>query len=1012
MVPSLDPTPSQRDAIEAPARATLVLAGPGAGKTFCLIERIRFLIERHRIDPARICAFTFTNKAAGEIEHRLSERLGTLAASKIKRGTIHAFCAELLRELGADVLLEPGFGIADEEYQLSILRRIEGPKRWHRSVLNRFSAHRFRGDPLGPDDSLLFEQYQRYLHRQRVVDFDMLVLKAADLLEQDGPGAIVRSRWDVVLVDEFQDLNPVQYRVVAALAKEHKHIFGVGDDEQSIYSWAGADPQVFRTFMNDFGMVKPIHLEDNKRCPANVVALARKLINVNTPLFDLPRDQKVARESSHAVDSFVFDNDGDEVRWIIDDIRRDKAEQEHDWGAVALLYRQHKIGERLEAAFSNAGIPSRLAQGRALSDDPIVGYVIAALRVIASPEDEVLRDAFFSTVLPRALYDEARAQAEANRHDLRRQLNKMQSKFQRADSRGRHIRRALIDWRNLEALGKAHSTIGSLVQELLSRRVGKLKSVLDDRHEDISDPITHPDVVLLADRLREARMNKMAIVLPRMNGIEIPLKAMLLATGFELAAHPERSEGPLGAEESSGPSSGAQGSFASLRMTDLFEDRQLAAFGIESKPTHFSVDPNAIPSLGSALGMFKALQLVSMADHEERFSDFTAIDLETTGRDTSKCEIVEIAAVRVRDGKIAETLHHLVKPGIPIEPKAEETHGISEADVADKPSFDTVWPEFRAFCRDDVVVAHNGYEFDFRILTRMAKDLPEKFDLCTYDTLPLARDLFPTSKKLEHLAPMFGIDTGTSHRALDDTKALALVVLALDGVKVVRARKTALVNLLDNLGIALALSDDAQLDDEGKMFKGLTRPYALGRYTTCLETYEREAADDLSAPGVEEVIEKLGGAQLMLKVRAEKTADERYPQAMTRLRRLLDEIPNGPLDEQISLFLERAALSKWDGLEPARHRVNLLTLHSTKGLEFSRVYIVGVEDSQLPGGAPTKGATPLEIEEARRLLYVGMTRTIDRLVMTHVLTREEKETRGHRFLDEMGVALVPPPENA
>ncbi len=501
----LTPTPSQRDAIEAPARATLVLAGPGAGKTFCLIERIHFLIEQHRVDPARICAFTFTNKAAGEIEHRLSERLGTLAASKIKRGTIHAFCAELLRELGADVLLEPGFGIADEEYQLSILRRIEGPKRWHRSVLNRFSAHRFRGDPLGPDDALLFEQYERYLHRQRVVDFDMLVLKAAELLERDGPGAAMRSRWDVVLVDEFQDLNPVQYRVIAALAKNHRHVFGVGDDEQSIYSWAGADPQVFRTFMNEFGIVKPVHLEDNKRCPGNVVTLARKLINVNTPLFDLPRDQRVDRESPHPIDTFVFDNDSDEVRWIIDDIRRDKTDEGHDWGAVALLYRQHKIGERLEAAFSNAGIPSRLAQGRALSDDPIVGYVIAALRVIANPDDEVLRDAFFSAVLPRALYDEARAQAEASRHDLRRQLNKMQSKFQRADSRGRHIRRALIDWRNLEALGKAHSTIGSLVQELLSRRVGKLKSVLDDRHEDITDPITHPEVVVLADRLRAAR---------------------------------------------------------------------------------------------------------------------------------------------------------------------------------------------------------------------------------------------------------------------------------------------------------------------------------------------------------------------------------------------------------------------------------------------------------------------------------------------------------------------------
>src|SRR6185503_989132 len=171
------PTPSQRQAIEPAPGPLLVLAGPGAGKTFCLTERIRFLIETHGVDPARIFAFTFTNKAAGEIAERLEARLGT-AASKIKRGTIHAFCAELLRELGARVLLQSGFGIADEEYQLAALRRIEGFRRWHKRTLTRFSAHRFRGDPLLHDDIRLFERYERFLTDRRVVDFDTLVVKA------------------------------------------------------------------------------------------------------------------------------------------------------------------------------------------------------------------------------------------------------------------------------------------------------------------------------------------------------------------------------------------------------------------------------------------------------------------------------------------------------------------------------------------------------------------------------------------------------------------------------------------------------------------------------------------------------------------------------------------------------------------------------------------------------------------------------------------------------------------
>ncbi len=115
------------------------------------------------------------------------------------------------------------------------------------------------------------------------------------------------------------------------------------------------------------------------------------------------------------------------------------------------------------------------------------------------------------------------------------------------------------------------------------------------------------------------------------------------------------------------------------------------------------------------------------------------------------------------------------------------------------------------------------------------------------------------------------------------------------------------------------------------------------------------------------------------------------------------------MDIQLRLFLERAVLSKWDdGNEPEPARVSLLTLHSTKGLEFSRVYVVGVEDAQLPGWSPMSAPTPEEIEEARRLLYVGMTRTKDRLVLTRAATRAGKSTRGHQFLDEMGLALQAP----
>jgi DNA polymerase III epsilon subunit family exonuclease len=959
------PSPSQRSAIEAEPHSLLVLAGPGAGKTYCLIERIRFLIEEHDFEPARICAFTFTNKAAGEIAHRLEDRLGP-AADRIKRGTIHAFCAEILREVGPEVLLEPGFGIADEEYQLNVLRRIEGgPRKWHRGVLNRFSSYRFRNEPLQHTDLILFHAYEQFLADRKLVDFDTLVIKAAELLESNSPAAaMLRQRWDVLLVDEFQDLNPVQYRVIRALARDHKHVFAVGDDEQSIYSWAGADPKVFLDFVNDLEL-KPeiLHLGENRRCPQDVFALARKLMLGNTPIFGDHRNPLADRESTFPIRTLGFATDDDEHAWMVADIRRDKEEHGHRWGDVALLYRKHDIGSRLEAAFLNAGIPCRLAQGRALADDPIVAYVLAASRVIAFPQDVVYRDAFFRVVLPKALFLEAQAESERRQIELRVQLRQMANQRSKHDSTGRQIRRALVEWKNLEAVGKQHATLTGLITELLSRRVGKLRSVLDDRHDELSDPATLPEVVRLADRLRDARTRRAEVWIPPMKGVDIPIKGMLTEIGIKAV----RGVPPAGAEW---------------------------------------IGPHDTPTVGLALGVFKAAQLLEMSDISSTFTSFTAFDLETTDRDVAKAEIVEIAAVRVREGTIVDEFHALVKPRVHLSAAASDVHGITGAELADKPHFEEVWPAFRAFCGNDVIVAHNGYDFDFKIINRMAREIGAKFDLCRYDSLPLSRELVTTSNKLSNLAKQFGIDTGQSHRALDDTRALAKVLLALGEMKLSRARKTALVDLLGHLGVALALSGDEELWQEALLFRDITRPFALGAYSGALDWYERETGDDVTIPGADEVIGLLGGAELMVKIRTVKTADERYPAAMMRLRRLIADIPEDSLGAQLSLFLERVVLSKLvDGQEPERMRVNLLTLHSTKGLEFSRVYVVGAEDEQLPGSSGSKAPKREEIDEARRLLYVGITRTQDRLVMTRVATRGGKPTGGHRFLDEM--ELVP-----
>src|SRR6267378_8141416 len=173
-----DPLPQQRLAIEAPLGPVLVVAGPGAGKTFCLIGRIHHLITALGFDPARICAVTFTNKAAEEIAARLRH--------DVTRGTIHALCLAILREYAEAAGLPQGFGLADEPYQSAVLARLKVHADRRGGVLNRFGRHRLQEYRLTADEAGLYREYASYLARRHMVDFDDLIAKTATLLKQHG----------------------------------------------------------------------------------------------------------------------------------------------------------------------------------------------------------------------------------------------------------------------------------------------------------------------------------------------------------------------------------------------------------------------------------------------------------------------------------------------------------------------------------------------------------------------------------------------------------------------------------------------------------------------------------------------------------------------------------------------------------------------------------------------------------------------------------------------------------
>src|SRR5437870_3453331 len=904
-----DPLPQQSLAIEAPLGPVLVVVGPGAGKTFCLIARINHLITTVGIAPERICAVTFTNRAAEEIAVRLKHTLRDRAAA-VTRGTIHALCLALLREHAEAAGLRKGFGVADEQYQKIILGRLHVPLEQRGPLLNRFGRHRVQNYELTVDDARLYREYTSWLAHRNMLDFDDLVTQAERLLRTRGDIAdAIAARWDYLLVDEFQDVNAVQYDLLKRLAVPHGNFFAVGDDEQSIFTWTGADPYVLVRFGRDYEIDRPIVLDKNCRCSRQIFETARRVLAQNPQLFE--KQLSAEQESPYEVGAFAFRDEEAEASWLLEDILGDHAASGLGWGDYAVLYRRHKVGEYLEGRLVRAGIPCRLARGRSLVEDDVIKYVIAALRIVRDPGDPVALEAFARCVLSAHFLQEVEAAISTQGSgDFLASVRTLARRRPAQDPDTRKLWRLVFQVENLRALPRAHQALAPLVDEILSQSVGPYRNALEERHDELSDPADNPEAVRLAKRLSRAIAGEQGIVIEPQGGLEIALRGMLAAAGVRHV--PSQATEPL-QPRGTGPG-----------LTHPGEVLRREVLRREDGGEH-----------GLALTLFKALQLVHATELDTALERYVTFDLETTDKDVEVCEVVEAGAVRVVDGEIVDRFHTLVRPYRPITPGATEVHGYTDADVRGAPSFGEVWPEFRAFLGDDVLIAHNGQHFDIPVLRRLAAGRDGVDSLVFYDTLPLVRSLSRDSAKLEDLALRFGIDAGRAHHALDDAVTLARVYRELERQRGIRARKAVLVNLLDYLGLAFALEQGAGSREQDMLFK-LAKFYTLGRYSDALAFYamERDRAGGTGGPSVDEVIKRLGGRALMTRLRAEPDPAQRYPAAVARLRALMDDpSPAGTLEDSIDRLLERVALSTSDGSEVAPDRVNLLTLHSTKGLE-------------------------------------------------------------------------------
>ena len=435
----------QREAVLADDGPVLVVAGPGTGKTKTLTVRLAYLLAERRIDPEALLAVTFTTRAAREMRERLA-RLIASQADRVFLGTFHGFCFQLLKAEGHRLDLPPDFGVADRRDQITImqraLRRLGRPatRTATQQKLHEVTAFRQRQanvEPSEEDKSLaeIVEAYQRHLRKCDLLDFDELLLLGVRLLE--GYADVresLRQRYAHVLVDEYQDVDPVQQQLLGFLAGDRNRLWAVGDGDQAIYAFRGAESEHLLRFEQHFPNGQVITLEQTYRFTPQIAAAASQVIRRNASR--RPLTLNATNASGVPVHVVSFPDERAEAAWIVRQIEErvggtshyqqykgkvtdTVSQREHSFRDVAVLCRLHALTKPLQEALINSGIPHRVVGEARFFDKTIVKDVLAYLRVIHNPHD----DSSFAHVLnrpPRAIGGQTQAalEAEAERHGL------------------------------------------------------------------------------------------------------------------------------------------------------------------------------------------------------------------------------------------------------------------------------------------------------------------------------------------------------------------------------------------------------------------------------------------------------------------------------------------------------------------------------------------------------------------------------------------------------------------
>ncbi|MHC0207869.1 DNA helicase PcrA [Enterococcus faecium] len=396
--------PRQKEAVLHTDGPLLLMAGAGSGKTRVLTHRIAYLIEEKEVNPWNILGITFTNKAAKEMKERVNAILAS-GGEDVWVSTFHSMCVRILRRDVDFIGYNRNFTIIDSSEQLTLMKRILkelniDPKKYDpRSILGTISQAKnslqtpqdfakMQGSYYEEIAAKCYAAYQKELQYNQCMDFDDLIMNTIRLFEEH-PDSLTyyQNKFHYIHVDEYQDTNHAQYTLVNLLAGRFRNLCVVGDADQSIYGWRGADMQNILDFEKDYPDAAVILLEQNYRSTKNILSAANQVIENNSNR--KPKNLWTENKEGNKITYYRADNERDETRFIVDRMQEEIRSNHRNYGDFAILYRTNAQSRVMEETLLKANIPYKMVGGHKFYDRKEIKDILAYLNVLANPQDSI-----------------------------------------------------------------------------------------------------------------------------------------------------------------------------------------------------------------------------------------------------------------------------------------------------------------------------------------------------------------------------------------------------------------------------------------------------------------------------------------------------------------------------------------------------------------------------------------------------------------------------------------------